>query len=231
MLRVGWLSRQPTDFQTRVMEAAELAFFTAGTDVYSLGDAPRDLWGLVKGELSVLIAPEAVAPTLVHVATPGWWVGDTALINNTPRRVGLTAREDTWMLRLSIRAIDQLASEDQQVWRRIAQITVGHLDHALSVISGLTLRDSHARVAMTIRRLADLDGSLGSGPAIVRVSQDELGEMTRLTRNAVARILVDLQALGLLRRRYGRLEIKDIGALRSYAKTRTKKAEGALFVG
>ncbi len=230
LLGAGWLSRQPPDFQARVMAAAELEFFPAGTDVYSLGDPPRDLWGLVHGELSVLIAPEAVAPSLVHIATPGWWIGDAALINNTPRRVGLTAREDTWMLRLGIRSIDQMAGEDPEVWRRIAQITIGHLDHALSVIAGLTLRDSHARVAMTIRRLADLDGTMAAGPATVRVSQDELGEMTRLTRNAVARILVDLEALGLINRGYGRLDIQDVGALRGYAKKRTKKAEGALFV-
>lgn len=230
LLRVGWLSRQPHAFQVRVMQAAELAFFPAGADVYSLGDPPRDLWGLVKGELSVLIAPEAIAPSLVHIATPGWWIGDAALINNTRRRVGLTARQDTWLLRLSIRSIDQLASVDPDVWRRIAQITISHLDHALIIIAGLTLRDSHARVAMTLRRLADLDGSLGTGPAMVRVSQDELGEMTRLTRNAVARILVDLEAAGLVRRRYGRLEVNDIGALRSYAKTRTNRAEGTLFV-
>jgi len=83
---------------------------------------------------------------------------------------------------------------------------------------------------MTIRRLADLDSSLGTGPAMVRVSQDELGEMTRLTRNAVARILLDLEAAGLLQPCYGRLEIKHIGALRSYTKTRTKKAEGMIFV-
>ena len=54
--------------------------------------------------------------------------------------------------------------------------------------------------------------------------------MSRLTRNAVARILVDLEALGLINRGYGRLDIQDVGALRSYAKKRTKKAEGALFV-
>jgi CRP-like cAMP-binding protein len=228
VLRSGWLSRQPPGFQASVIEAAELGFFPAGTDVYSLGDAPHDLWGLVKGALVVLIAPEAVAPTLVHIATPGWWVGDTALINNTPRRVGLTAREDTWMLRLSIRSIERLAAGDPEVWRRIAQITVGHLDHALSIVAGLTLRDSHARVAMTIRRLADLDGTLGGGPATVRVSQDELGEMTRLSRNAVARILGDLETEGLLHRRYGRVEIADIGALRRYVKTRAKKAEGVI---
>ena len=33
MLRVGWLSRQPPEFQARVMAAAEMELFPASTDV------------------------------------------------------------------------------------------------------------------------------------------------------------------------------------------------------
>ncbi len=142
MRRSGWLSSQPRAFQDQVLELTELRHFAAGATIYNIGDVALDIWGLVEGELSVFMAPEASAPFLVHVAKPGWWVGDTALISETPRRAELMTREESWLLRLSSQSIYQLAKTDPETWRRLALISIGHLDHALSIIAGLTDRDS-----------------------------------------------------------------------------------------
>lgn len=215
----GWLSRQPPAFQEGVLERALLERYRAGSTIYSSGDQPHDIWGLVAGTLTVLATADLVLPNLIYVARPGWWIGDTALITVSPRRVTLSARGDCWLMRLSVRAINQLARQDPDTWRRVAQITVGHLDHALRIISELSVRNSRARVALALVRLVDLEGT-STGPTMIRLSQDELGEMTRLTRNAVAPILSDLEAAGLIKRNYRGLAIPDIAALSRYAEAR-----------
>jgi CRP/FNR family transcriptional regulator, cyclic AMP receptor protein len=91
MRKFGWLARRPRVFQDQVLGLAELRYFPAGATIYNIGDAAPDIWGLVDGELSVFLTPEAAAPFLVHIAKPGWWVGDTALISKTPRRAELVA--------------------------------------------------------------------------------------------------------------------------------------------
>jgi CRP-like cAMP-binding protein len=225
MRRVGWLSRQPRAFQDQVLALSELRHFPQGATIYNIGDIALDIWGLVEGELSVFLAPEASAPFLVHVAKPGWWMGDTALISGTPRRAELMAREESWLLRLSKQSIDQLAKTDSETWRRLALISIGHLDHALSIIAGLTDRDSRARVAIALRRLASLSDKNSSSRATIHVSHAELGEMVHLTRNALAPILKEFESLGLIRHRYRIIEIPDISALDRYAVSRTQPLE------
>lgn len=217
----GWLSGQPRAFQDQVLALCELRHFSEGSTVYRIGDVAHEIWGLVDGELSVFSAPESSAPILIHVAKPGWWVGDAALISQTPRRAELSVRQDSWMVRLSKRSIDQLARSDPETWRRLALISIGHLDHALSIIAGLTDRDSHARVAIALRRLANLKHEGTSTSITVNVSQAELGEMVNLTRNALAPILKELASLGLIRHRYRMIEVPDSLALDRYALSRS----------
>lgn len=217
MTRAGWLSSQPTRFRRRVVALSRLRRFDAGQQVCAIGDPPGDLFGLVDGELSVMISPEEAAPILVHVATPGWWIGEAALMTDTPRRVTMTARRPSTLLALSPSAVRQLASEDPETWRRLAVITVGHLDHALSVIASLSATDPRIRVAVALRRVVRLAG--GAPPsAVVDLSQDELGELARLTRNALRPVLVELERRGLIRRGYRRIEIPDTAALAQFAR-------------
>ncbi len=100
--------------------------------------------------------------------------------------------------------------------RRLAQITVSHLDHALSVVASLSTTDARVRVALALRRLAAL--TEGTPPsAVIHLSQEELCELVRLTRNALRPVLVDLEKRGLIVRSYRRLEIPDVPALVRYA--------------
>lgn len=211
--RSGWLSKQPAAFRRRVIDAMELRRHAARSLIYDVGDPPSEVYGLVEGELAVLSVSDSRGPTTLHVARPVWWVGEAAVISDTPRRVALVARKESWILHLDRSAIERFAARDSEVWRRFAQITVGHLDHALSVIAGLATGDSRARVARALCRLADLHSKTTASWAVVSVSQQELGEMTRLTRNAIGSILTDLEQAGLVIRRYRRLEIPNLAAL------------------
>ena len=224
MRRVGWLSRQPRAFQDTLLALSELRHYPADATIYNLGDRALDMWGLVEGELNVLTAPEAATPHLVHVAQPGWWAGDTALITETPRRAGLIARKNCWLLRLTKQSIDQLAKQDAQTWRRIAQNSIGHLDHALSIIAALTSRDTRVRVAIMLQRLASRNDEYSPGQATIHVSHEELGEMVHLTRNTLAPVLKELETVGLIRLRYRAIEIPDIAALDRYATGRAVKS-------
>ncbi|MCB1489162.1 MAG: Crp/Fnr family transcriptional regulator [Bauldia sp.] len=217
MAGAGWLSGQPPEFRRRVIELAKLRHFEAGERVCEAGDPPGDLYGLVEGELTVHIAPDDIAPLMVHIAQPGWWMGEAALMTRTPRRVSMTARRPSWLLCLGPEAIGRMAAEDPETWRRLAHITVSHLDHALGTIATLTATDPRIRVAVALRRVIGLADGLPSS-AVVDLSQEELGELARLTRNALRPVLVDFERRGLIRRSYRRIEIPDVDALVRFAR-------------
>jgi CRP/FNR family cyclic AMP-dependent transcriptional regulator len=213
----GWLSLQPGEFQRRLLTVADCCHVPPGTHIYEIGDPPDSVFALVDGELSILRPSDDFTLQLVHVARPVWWVGEAAVITNTPRRATLVARQESVVLRVSRAAIEQMAAEQPDVWRRIAQITVSHLDTALSLITGLSTGDARSRVALALHRLASLDHETGTNSAVVSVSQQELGAMTRLSRNAVGPIILELETAGLVVHRYRRIEILDIAALARFA--------------
>jgi CRP-like cAMP-binding protein len=218
LCRCGWLSRQPAHFQRLWLAEAELRHHPPGKLLYAEGQLLSDLFGLVEGTLSVTFAPKAGSTLLLHVAQPGWWAGDMAAISNGPRRATIATRSDSWVMHVSLAALEAMAAEDPELWRRVAQITVGHLDHAMNIIASLTAGDALARLVMALHRLVDLDGNRASGYAVVTVSQLELCAMTRISRNAIAPLLMDLEKSGLIRRRYRRIEILDLRALTALVK-------------
>ena len=78
------------------------------------------LYGLVDGWLDILIAPGSLQPTLVHVATTGWWFGDSALLTQTPRRGAHIARTGCRLAVLPGDAVERLERQGFDPWRRIA---------------------------------------------------------------------------------------------------------------
>ncbi len=222
--RSGWLSGQPAHFQDALLAGSRLQFHPAGEYIFRMGDPPGDLCGLVEGELSVFIAPDTTRPALVHVAQPGWWAGELALITGTPRRVSLVARLNSWVMHVGPDCIEKLARDDNQAWRYVARIVAANLDHAMGQAASWNINDAHARVALTLRRLAGLRPNPAES-AILHISHEELGSMSRLTRNAVAPILAQLETAGLVRRGYRQLEIPDVAAIARYAAERIAALE------
>jgi len=215
LCRHGWLSWQPPAFQHRWLACGELRRHPAGTLLHAEGEPLGDLCGLVQGDLAVTCAPRSGSSVLLHIAQPGWWAGDAAAISGGPRRASLATRSDSWIMHVGLPAIQAMAAEDPEAWRRVAQISVGHLDHAMSIIASLTVGDPRTRVAAALCQLADLDGHRAAGSAELQVSQKELGTLARISRNAIAPMLMKFEKAGLIRRRYRRIEIIDLRALRA----------------
>jgi CRP-like cAMP-binding protein len=218
LCRHGWLSRQPSRFQHRWLASGVLRFHAAGDALFVEGERPNDLCGLVLGNLTITFAPNTRSSLPLHIARPGWWAGDLACISDGPRRASLTARSDSWVVHVGLPAVRAMAAEDPEVWRRVAQISVGHFDHAMNIVASLTAGGARARVIMALRRLVDLDDNLLMGNATLQVSQKELCAMAHVSRNAIAPLLMDLEKSGLISRRYRRIEILDLRALRALSK-------------
>lgn len=202
MTSVGWLARQPAPFQERLLAASELHTVAVGEVLYAIDDAPGGLYGVADGYINVLIASGPFPPRLVHVGGPGWWVGEVALAGMTPRRAELNARTPLEVLFVSASALDQIVAEDPECWRRLATLTVQHLDMAFELMISLGSPDLGLRLATTLRRLA---GPARKHERVVElpVNQEELGEITGLSRNTVGRALAVLVKSGCVEKRYG----------------------------
>lgn len=92
------------------------------------------------------------------------------------------------------------------------------LQELLGLLAGLSNGSASTRVAGTLASLsgASLDGAV-ERPVTLRLRQQELAELTGLTRATISSCLRDLESQGVLRREYGRLVVLNRRALREAA--------------
>ena len=151
----GWLRHTPVPFRRAVLERCRLQQFAAGTPVYSIGDEPGGMYGVVSGALGISVAPGEHGPYTAHLAMSGAWFGEAAAFTRRPRMVGLTATRDTELLHLPLHAIDDIVSRDPGAWRYFGLITIGQLDIAIGASDDLMTRDHFRRFVAVLLRFAN----------------------------------------------------------------------------
>lgn len=204
--RTGWLAKQPSAFREAVATQCQLRTLKAGERLTSLDDPPGGIHGLASGALNIYLASGPFSPFLCYIAYPGWWTGEAAAATQTGRRIEQVARLDCTILFLPGSALKHLVADDPVTWQRLAQITVAHMDNALALASILAGSDKRLRVLGTLARLAE---QFEPCEEIIRVAvtQTDLAEMIGLTRNSIGPVLSALADDGIVRLRYGELEI------------------------
>lgn len=212
----GWLSEMPASFRRAVLERCLLKQFEAGEPIFSIGDAPGGMFGMVAGSIGVSIAPRGQGPYTAHFAAPGSWFGEVSAFTHQPRRVGLIATRDTELLHLPLRAIDEIVRRNPSAWRLFAVITIGYLDLAMGAADDLMMRNHVKRLVAVLLRLGDCRyvSPTDRGPIEVDVNHEDLAHMANVARTTAGSTLRKLEKDGLVALSYRRVSILAPDALR-----------------
>lgn len=215
----GWLHLQPETIRAAVLDACKVIDLDRGEGAMHLGSEGGGLYGLIDGWLDVLISPGAMEPTLVHVATTGWWFGDSALLTQSPKRGAHVARTACRIAYLPEEAAEFMAREGLDIWRSIAFISVGVIDHAFLVIAANRSHHPLDRTKLALRILLGDGLPFAAGaplsPQVLPISQAEFAEIANLSRNASGDALRELAQMGVIRLGYREIEVLDRKALDS----------------
>ncbi len=211
--RVGWLAEQKESLREAMLARTELRERAIGEIIYLQGEPPGGVYGLASGSLNVVAALGPFMPRLVHVARPGWWVGEASMVSRTRTRVDITARAPSVIAVISAAAINDLARQHPDIWRALGRLTVDHMDNALLLAGCLLETDARNRIIGTLLRLS-LPTPPDRGPVELPVTQGELAEMAGLSRNPVGPVLRELEVAGKINCRRRRIRILDLAGLK-----------------
>ena len=212
-----WFSRQPESFRTALVAEAQEVHVGAGRWIYDAGESASGLYGVLAGSVAMHIGLENEEPALVSVIGPGHFFGYTGRFLGGRRVATAVAREPSTLLYLPERSLEAIARELPDIWVRLAELSSIH------VVAGFRLAVANTRPAA--QRLAihlQLLASQFSPSLHLPVTQDELSEMTGLSRKTVNRMLAGFEAENILTTGYKSLEITDLARL---AAIRHAKAE------
>ena len=215
--REGWLSHAPPPFRRTVLDRSKLQEFKAGATIYSVGDPPGGMYGLVHGNFALSIAPGERGPYVAHFGRPGTWFGEAAAFTEQPRRIGLAVTRDSELLHLPLHAIREIVAADPGAWRFFGLAAIAHYDVAIGAADDLLIRDHVKRSVAVLLRLAGCRYLTppGSSPIEVDVSQEDFAALTNLARTTAGTVLRTLEASGHVKVSYRRVRIMAPDALRA----------------
>jgi CRP/FNR family transcriptional regulator, cyclic AMP receptor protein len=217
LLRNGWLSQLPDAERQTLVSICRIRRFNAGDPLYNAGDPAGGFHGLAFGVVALVYPDRSADMTLVHLAQPGIWFGEIAMMNNMPRRVSAIARTNCATMYAPLPALRTLLEARPEWWRFIGQISAHNLAFAISGAEDLMLRDNNRRCIATLLRLCgcraeDPDPMLaGASP----VTQDELASMANMSRNKAGEVLRELEERGLISLGYRSVTIRQGATLRA----------------
>ena len=215
--RQGWLSYVPAPFRQTVLERCQLEEHGAGATIYSVGDPPGGMFGLVSGKFAISIAPGERGPYIGHFAQPGTWFGEGPAFTEQPRRVGLAVTRDAEVLHLPLPAIREIVAKDPGDWRWFGLALLANLDTAIGGSDDLMMRDHVKRFVAVLLRLGGCRYATPAGGATIEidVNQEDLAAMTNLARSTAAALVHKLQAAGHIEAGYRSIRLLAPDALRA----------------
>ncbi|RBP05166.1 Crp/Fnr family transcriptional regulator [Roseiarcus fermentans] len=214
--RQGWLSFVPSSFRQTVLARCNLLEFKAAATIYSVGDPPGGMYGLVDGDLALSIAPGERGPYVAHFARPGTWFGEAAAFTEQPRRIGLAVTRKSEALHLPLPAIREIVAVDPGAWRFFGLAAIAHYDVAIGAADDLLIRDHVKRSAAVLLRLGGCryHTPVGAVPVVIDLSQEDYAAMCNLARTTAGTVLRRFEADGHIDVSYRRLRILAPDALR-----------------
>jgi len=209
----GWLATCPAAFADAILSAAAIIEVPRDRVILHWGEPGRGLCGLAAGALYMAVAGPDGAFHKMHLGAPGLWLGETALLGETHRRIEVTTTVASCIAWLPADEIDGLAAAYPETWRHLGRLAAMNTTTAMASVSCLLIRDSAARVA---QKLLQVDP--GDGP-LLTLTQTALGEMVGLSRNTLNRVLAALERAGAVQVGYARIQVRDRGRLEHVARS------------
>ncbi|HEY5763645.1 MAG TPA: Crp/Fnr family transcriptional regulator [Rhodocyclaceae bacterium] len=203
----------------------ELARASAGTTERAVAEGgyvchkgePVEHWiGIVDGLVKISnFSFEGKAITFTGVP-PGGWFGEGSLMKSELRKYDVVALQDSRVAYMNRGTFHWLLDHSISFNRFLIAQLNERLAQAYARIESDCLLGPDGRVARCLANLFNPVLYPGLGRQL-RVSQEELGYLTGLSRQRVNRALAALAEQNLLRARYGRIEVLDLDGLRGYS--------------
>lgn len=178
------------------------------------GDEDRGLFVVIAGLFHTYCTAPGDRDVIIGQTGIGSMLGHTTRFSGGPRLVTAICIEPALLLQIPETSLEQIAEHQPDVWRMMANAAYTNLRRVMQMMVETITLPPRPRIAA---RLLAMALPHDSGPALIRLSQQMLGEMTGLTRKTINIHLAAFEREGLIVIGYGGLEIRDPAGLRRVA--------------
>jgi CRP-like cAMP-binding protein len=214
----GWLSVQPTAFRDAVIAAAVRREVVPGDALFTAGDAPGGIYGVISGGIAIHAQVGRLLPRLGNIARAGGWFGTASMFTALPRYISASVREPSRLLHLPLAQIEAMLVGNPGLARNFAGLAEFNAWGSIAVACELGIASGARRIAAMVMRATGAHFNLvPQHPDGFALTQAEIGEMANVSRLHCNRILAQFCDRGWIRMGYGRLLVTNPQALGDFA--------------
>jgi CRP-like cAMP-binding protein len=170
---------------------------------------------VIDGLLHSYYAPLGDRVIMIGFAEPGSVIGHATRYSGGPRLVTAVCAEPSIVLEVSESALDRVARASPEIWRVIATFAYNNMRNALRLAAEVISLQPRERIAARLLTIPKTNPD--NEPAVIKVSQELLGEMIGVTRKTVNQHLSAFERDGLIRVGYGQIELLDLPGIEAIA--------------
>ena len=212
--KAEWLEGFDPLLADTLMSHGRLTRIARGGWAQGEGDEDRGLFVVIAGLFHTYCTAPGDRDVMIGQAGTGSVLGHATRFSGGPRLVTAICIEPALLLQIPETALEQIAERQPDIWRMIANSAYANLRRAMQMMVEAITLPPRPRIAA---RLLAMALPHETGHAVIRLSQQMLGEMTGLTRKTVNTHLAAFEREGLVVIGYGGLEIRDPAGLRRVA--------------
>jgi CRP/FNR family cyclic AMP-dependent transcriptional regulator len=138
------------------------------------------------------------------------------VLKGEPRPYAVVAIRDSTVAFLPRATFQWLIDDSRPFSRWVIDQLNARLGHYVALIESVRFHEPAARVAYCVAELFNPQLFPGTQPQLA-ISQDEIARLSGMSRQNANRALHDLEIAGLVRMRYGAIEVMDLQGLQAYA--------------
>ncbi len=142
-------------------------------------------------------------------------LGHATRYSGGPRLVTAVCAEPSVVLAVTERGLEEVAAQWPTLWRALATSAYGYTRRTVRALAELISLPPRQRLASRLLLMAATQAS--AGPAVVRLSQQAIGEMIGVTRKTVNAHLAAFEREQLVQASYNRIILRDPQGLQRIA--------------
>ncbi len=211
--RNAWFCRRPAELRRQLIEHAQISTVEAGRWLYDKGDEAHGLYGVLSGSVTSLVALDNGENVPVNISGPGAIFGYAAQVLGGHRVATAIAREKSEVIFVPQHALAAIAREQPSLWLHFAELATEQLTWAIKIIAERARLSPRARLAARLYNYATTWGDT-DGTVSLPIRQDELAELSGLSRKTVNGILREFEKKGFIALGYREIEVLDLRGLK-----------------
>lgn len=216
----GWLPTLPKQLRESILDRLLVRRCARGDCLYRRGDPALGLYSIASGQCRTSAIAADGRDYLFSLLHPGSWSGFAPMLDDGVQPFSVEVTSPATAVLLPRDAVRDIFFGDAESYRHLLAPALGMLRAVYDHLVEGSFGPPERVIARRLYDLARLPYVEGDTPRsfVESLTQDDLAAATGLSRPTVNRVVVALEASGIIGRGYGRVMIKDAARLFSLSR-------------